>query len=287
MASNFRFEEISGGDLTIERNNLRRVRRFRSLDTLPATFSGDYFDQIAGYALSWVTANAATYQTPWGFLPYNSIQIHENHYALNYEITVDYAPFGETGQESGAGAYQISVDTSGGTVHVTSGKCIAIYPAANGPADLVGEPAAIGERGDTVEGVDLPIAEPKINVMFRHPTAFLTRNYVRAIGKLVGFPNSDTFLGYAAGEVVYLGGLLTETNTESSASYSFAISYNRTNFEVAGITITDKKGWDILDPIFKKDPKNGKPTTVVDYFKVVRPADREWKAYKSVFGWGA
>ena len=286
MASNFRFEEISGGDLTIERNNLRRVRRFRSLDTLPATFSGDYFDQIAGYALAWVTANAATYQTPWGFLPYNSIQIHENHYALNYEITVDYAPFGETGQESGAGAYQISVDTSGGTVHVTHGEVIASH-GANAPAGIAGKTHPIGKEGDTIHGVDIPIAEPKINVLFRHPVKFLSRNYVRAIGQLFGYPNSDTFLGYAPGEVMYLGGPLTETNTESSASYSFAISYNQVNFQVGDITISEKKGWDVLDPVFKDDVLDGKPIKEVDYYLTTRPAGRKWKAYKSVFGWGA
>jgi len=263
-----------------DRHTSRIVRQYRSIDTLPATFSGDYFDNMAAYALSWVSQYARTYASPVGTLFANAVQVHENHYALNYNISVEYGPV-----DRQAGAYQIQVDTSGGTVHVTHGEVIGAH-GANAPQGIVGETEPIGKDGDQIAGIDIPVSQPKINVSFRHPEGILNRDYIKAIGELVGFPNSDTFLGYAKGEVMYLGGPFTETDAEASASYSFAISYNRTNFDVGKITISKKYGWDILEPRFKDHILDDKPVKPVDYFLTIRPAARQWKAYVSAFGWG-
>ena len=269
-----RFEQITGGDITIEPPTA--TVRWRVSGTPTNMPAGDYFTYISSFALQSIPR---VYNHPLGLIYLQDIQIHENWYARHYDIT---APYGRNKKESGA--YQISVDQTGGTVHVTAGTRIAGYGEA---VDAVDNGGLIGVDGDEVHGTDVTVEETKINVQFRHPEAFLTRAYIRSIGRLVGFPNNDAFLGYDPGEAVYLGGQFTETDTESTAQYSFAISYNRTNFEVGGITITEKKGWDVISPCYKSDVDNDKRVRKLAYIEIVRPAGREWKNYGSAFGWGA
>lgn len=273
MADIFRFEQITGGDITTDPPTA--TLRYRATGAPASLPSGDYFSWIASYAL----ANTdPTYVHPRGLIFRQDLQIHENWYARHYDIVV---PYGR--QKKQAGAYQISVDQTGGTVHVTAGTRIAGYGPA---ADAVDNGGLIGVDGDNVNGTDIEVEDSKINVMFRHPQGVLTRAYVRAVGRLVGFPNSDSFLGYDPGEVKYLGGQFTETDTEATAQYSFAISYNRTNFSVGGITITEKKGWDVISPVYKDDVDGGNPVRRLAYIEIIRPAGREWTAYGPVFGWG-
>jgi len=274
----FQFKLVKGSDLTLSRDGLNIQRKFRATDKPPVTPTGDYFDFVASAAMSWIKQYAPTYQTPYGILFWNTIQVHENHYALNYEISVAYGPHNHQ-----AGAYQISVDQSGGTVHVTAGRRISGH---GDYANEVDNGGLIGVDGDEVHGTDIPVEQTKITVMFRHPGGILNRNYIRNTGELVGFPNNDPFLGYAAGEVLYLGGNFTETQTEASASYSLAISYNRTNFDVGGITISEKKGWDVISPTYEYDEHNDHGVRKLQYIEIIRPAGREWKDYKTVFGWG-
>lgn len=269
-----RFEKITGGDISMEPPTA--VVKYRLTGAPSPLPGGDYFDYVASYVLNNVPS---TYSHPRGTIFLQDIQIHENWYARHYDVVAPYTRF-----KKQSGAYQISVDQTGGSVHVTAGTRIAGYGEAG---NAVNNGGLIGVDGDEVLGCDIPVEETKINVMFRHPTAFLTRAYIRNTGRLVGFPNNDGFLGYDPGEVLYLGGQFTETDTESTAMYSFAISYNRTNFTIGGITITEKKGWDVISPAYKYAVDNGYGVRQLKYIEIIRPAGREWTNYASVFGWGA
>lgn len=242
----------------------------------------DAFDYVASYALANVPAE---YDSPLGTLKLEDIQITENYYAKRYEISAPYSPRGSIKRPPGA--YQITVDQTGGTVHVTAGRRIAGYgPAAN----AVNNGGLIGVEGGEVRGVDIPINATKITVLFRHPQGVLSGSYVRSVGALVGFPNDDSFLGYDPGEVLYKGGMFEQTDSEASATYHFDISPNMTNFTVGDINGVDKKGWDILCPHVIDDVfDNGIaqiPIKKIGYIEIVRPAGREWKNYSNTFGWG-
>ena len=177
--SYYRFEEVTGKDINISAENLRLTRRFRGIDKLPQSVGGDYFDFMAGAALSTIQAMYPTYSTPYGTLYWNEIQVHENHYALNYDITVSYTPY-----ERAAGAYQISVDTTGGTVTAREGKVIGKF-GADAPASINDCSPLIGVIGEEVSGIEIPVETTKIVVNFRHPQMYLNRSYIRATGKLV------------------------------------------------------------------------------------------------------
>lgn len=268
-----RFVQVTGSDMTMEPPSVTiQYKAWGAPSPLPF---GDFFDWIASYAIAVVPT---TYLHPLGLLYRQDIRITEDYYAKQYTISVPYGP-----NKKEAGAYSITVDQIGGTVHVIAGTRIAGFGDAENAVDNGG---LIGVDGDEVHGTDIPVEESKITICYRHPKTTLNAAYIKATGRLVGFPNSDGFLTYDPGEVLYLGGNFSESEAEATASYSFAISYNRTNFVVGGITVGEKKGWDVLSTTTIDDPTTDNPTKKVSYIEVVRPAGREWKNYRTVFGWG-
>ena len=265
----------TGSDLTLDRDNLVIVRKFDVIGTLPYSGGGDAFDYVSSQVMSLITGSYPTYGTPMGTLYWNSIQLHESVYAQKYEISVTYSPWNKQ-----SGTYQITVDQAVGNVHVTAGVRIAGY---NGTGTCPNN-GGVFFNGEEVTGCDVPVAEDRITVSYRHPQAYLNAAYIRAIGTLRGYPNSDVFLGYAAGEVRYMGGNFTQSDAEASASYSFEISPNVTNLVVAGCTVATKSGFDVLSPTYEKSAVSSLGVKLVQGIEVIRP--REHKAYRTKFGWG-
>jgi len=274
-------EPIVGSELTLDRENLTIVRKFRVKGTLPYSSEFDCFDVVSSLVMGLVQTTYPTYGTPMGTLYWNSIQLHESYYAQLYEVGVTYSPFNRQ-----TGTYLIRVEHAAGTAKATAGERIAGYPEA----DAVDNEGVIW-NGQEVVGVDVPFNQTRIVISYRHPGMFLNHIYLRAIGSLVGHPNNDTFLGYDPGEIAYAGGNATESECEASAEYSFEVSRNVEDLEVGGITITEKKGFDIISPVYKWDTAdddggNTKVIRPIDYIEIIRPRGREWMDYVSVFGWG-
>jgi len=276
----FTIRWTTGSEATLDRDNQTRTRKGEIVGTLPYTGGLDCFDYISNAVMSWVTASMPYYSTPFGTLYLNSIQLFEHYYAQHYTFSANYSPINKM-----TGTYQITVDQAVGNVHVTAGRRIAGYDGTGKCPDNGG----VFFDGTEITGTEIMVAEGRFSVSYRHPQAYLIGSYIRAIEALVGFPCADSFLGYAAGEVTYAGGNFTETDAEASASYSFVTSRNVTNLVVGGVTIASKAGFDVLSPTYEmKDWTAGDgtkhATKVVKGIEVIRP--REWKAYKSVFGWG-
>ncbi len=274
-------ELITGSDQTLDRASLTIVRKFRVRGKLPYTGGGDAFDVVASQVMGLIMTTFSTYGTPMGTLFWNSIQLHESNYALLYEISVTYSAF-----DSQSGTYVVRVEHAAGTAQATAGERQAGYPTA----DAVDNGGVIW-NGQEVVGVDVPFNQTRIVISYRHPQAFLDHAYLRAVGKLVGHPNNDTFLGYDPGEIAYTGGNATETQTEASAEYSFEVSRNEIDLVVGGITIAEKNGFDIVSPVYKWDTADDAGGTTkairpIDYIEIIRPRGREWEDYVDVFGWG-
>jgi len=261
----------------------RATVKYQVEGTVINTGGLDPFDFVAALAIATIPA---TFAHPLGTLNLQDIQIHENHAGRIYSIT---APYAQKKKESGA--YQITVDQSGSMINVKAGTRISshfdnaglVAPETND----VNNHGLIGVNGDEIEGVDIPVEETKLQVNFRHPQGILNKAYIKAVGRLVGYPNSVPFLGYDIGEVVYIGGQFVETDTEATATYSFAVSYNQTNLVIGGITVTEKHGWDVLSFSYFDKVETGNLTKKIKCIEVVRPAGREWKDYVATFGWGA
>jgi len=278
----FTIRWTTGSEATLDRDSQTRTRKGEIVGKLPYTGGMDCFDYISNAVMSWVTTNLPTYSTPFGLLYLNSIQLSEHYYAQHYTFSANYSPINKM-----TGTYQITVDQAVGNVHITAGRRIAGYDGTGKCPDNGG----VFFDGTEITGTEIPVAEDSITVSYRHPQAYLIASYIRSIGRLRGYPNSDTFLGYDPGEVMYMGGNFTQTDAEASASYSFKISPNATNLVIGGCTVVEKKGFDAISPTYEmKDWTAGDgtkhATKVVKGIEIIRPEGREWKAYKTTFGWG-
>jgi hypothetical protein len=155
-----------------------------------------------------------------------------------WDVTVPYLP-----QKVESGEWTWDFDTTGGTVHITQARQeVARYPAATAPDQL----GAIAVDGDEVKGVEIVIPAMKINVQYKHPLGVLTLAKAKFLANITGTVNSDSFLTFAPGEVLFLGARGSDgTESEASVSYSFAMSVNETGLTIGNIAGVAKKGWDV------------------------------------------
>ena len=68
-------EAIIGSDLTLDRDRLTIVRKFRVKGALPYS-GGDAFHAVASMVMGLVQTTYPLYATPMGTLFWNSIQLH-------------------------------------------------------------------------------------------------------------------------------------------------------------------------------------------------------------------
>ncbi len=161
------------------------------------------------------------------------------------------APYGK--QKKQAGSWSFSFDTTGGTTHVKASK---EHIASYGAGDLSNpHSGAIGVKADkTVEGVDIVIPALKFNVEFKHPAGIITTGFAKLLASVSGKTNSDTFLDFEPGELLFLGAAGSGgSEAETSINYQFIASANVTDLEVGGITISSKKGHEYVWLEFESD----------------------------------
>ena len=151
------------------------------------------------------------------------------------------------------GDSSFSFDTGGGTQHITQALAtIARYVASGTAGDHKG---AIGVTRENVEGVDIVV--PVYNFSETHYLANATvdavdpTNYKQGLFNLTGKVNNDTFKGFAAGEVLFLGASGSQRGEEDwEITFRFAASKNATGLTVGDITNSpdgiSKKGWEYM-----------------------------------------
>lgn len=143
------------------------------------------------------------------------------------------------------GESTFSFDTSGGTQNITQSlETIASYAAAGTAADFKG---AINATPDGVRGVDIVVPQYAFEESHVLANATVDTAYKAALYGLTGKVNSDTFRGFSAGEVLFLGARGSTRGTEDwQISYRFVASPNLTGISVGDITGIAKKGWEYL-----------------------------------------
>ena len=103
-----------------------------------------------------------------------------------------------------------------------------------------------------VNGIEFPPATPQTLTRTKIvDSALFTETYFRTLASKVAKYNDATFLGFDAGEVLFLGASGTRRSVDSSEpwsiTYKFGISLNETNLQVTPkITVPSKKGWDLV-----------------------------------------
>lgn len=278
----FTFEQWHGTQETIDRESSRKVLKYRGIGDLPSSLPGgfsDFSNYVGSIAMAFF--NGETIQSASGDTLYvNSIQISEERYAQVYMASVEFGPINRQ-----TGSYTLTYNGTGGTVHATAGTRVAGY----GPAgEIKNNGGLIKVVNGEAKGINIPSPQTRLTVSYRHPGAFLNAAYLKSITELTGHYNSTTFLTYDPGEVRFSGPDATETESEATAQYSFEISRNRENFDVGGITIVSKKGWEILSETEKPDvDADGNAVQVLQCIEVIKDVGGlDGKDFASIFGWG-
>lgn len=184
-------------------------------------------------------------------LPRRSVRVEPVALGIwNGEASYAPAPESEAPTPSDIGQTVISFDTGGGTQHITQNMLTRGVFVAQGvtPPALNG---AIGVTADSVEGTDIIAPSLQFTIAAKLPDSTVTDAYKRTLALVTGTVNADVFRGHQPGEVLFLGVAGGQMGVEGSGApwdltFRFAVSFNRDDFIVGGITITTKLGWDYL-----------------------------------------
>jgi hypothetical protein len=243
--------------------------------TLLYTAAGSSDDtHVRNYAQA---ATPAIVSHVYGTLYRQDIQVEwEGPFIAN--VTVPYAP-----KKRESGNWTFDYDTTGGTVNIKLAKAhVATYPTGGSPPDHQG---AIGVNGDNVDGVDIVIPALKLTVSFSHPTGVATIARAKMLARNTGKTNSDTFLTFEPGEVLFLGATGSDgSDAPATEKLQFACSENLSSHVIGGITVASKKGWDVAWVQFKDDVASGKPIRPPEFIHVERVYEQV--AMATLFGFG-
>lgn len=141
------------------------------------------------------------------------------------------------------GEWTWDFDTTGGTVHITQAKEeLRRYPTADAPD----QKGAIAVDGTEVKGVEIIVPAMKINVQFKHPLGVVTLAKAKFLSNMTGKTNSDTFLTFAPGEVLFLGARGADgSDAEATISYQFAMAANSTGLNIGDVAGVAKRAWEV------------------------------------------
>ena len=154
------------------------------------------------------------------------------------------------------GDSQYNFDTGGGTQHITHSKETIGSYVADGTAPDNKNAIGVTQNGSgppTVAGCDIVV--PVFNFSETHIIADddVDAAYKATLADLTGKTNDDTFKGFAAGEVLFLGASGTKRGTDDwEITFKFAAGRNAADLTVGSITGIAKKGWEYLWVLFEE-----------------------------------
>ena len=214
--------------------------------------------------------------TPYGILFRDDVRSRQSAYN-QWMIEVPYGT-----AKNATGEWTWDFDTTGGTVHITQAKEeIARYPVGTAPNQL----GAIAVDGDEVKGTEIIIPAMKINVQYSHPLGVVTLARAKFLSDMTGRTNTDTFLTFAPGEVLFLGARGSDgSQAEARVSYQFAMAANVTGQTIGGIAGVAKKAWEIAWIRYQDTITSDNPTRVAKYVYVDRVYDTVAMATALGFG---
>jgi hypothetical protein len=171
-------------------------------------------------------------------------------------------------------------------VHIRQAKEeLRRYPETTAP----NQNGAIAVDGDEVKGIEIVIPAMKINVQYRHPLGVITLAQAKFLADMTGKTNSDPFLTFAPGQVLFLGARGSDgTESEATVNYQFAMGANLTGQTIGSIAGVAKRAWEVAwiryhDTITEADSKDN-PTRVAKYVYIDRVYDEIEMATALGFG---
>jgi hypothetical protein len=159
--------------------------------------------------------------------------------AGNYDVFMNYRV--PTSGGSGPGD-SISFSTTGGSAHVFN----SLSSRARYPSTAPDHKGAINVTDSGVEGVDIDVARFDFSITRNYTFEEFSDAFVDTIRRLSNKVNNTTIFGALAGEIKFNGASGEKTASGGAITFNFSFQENKANFDVGGINVTLKKGWDLL-----------------------------------------
>lgn len=160
---------------------------------------------------------------------------------------------------------QMSFDCSGGTSHIVRSRKQRCWKTDPNPGGMIGWNGKTGQEAEFA-GVDVFSATMRETYTLKMKPSKLTTAYKRSIANLTGTVNSKAFMGWEAGEVLFLGASFSGAESgsdEITVTFNFAIQQNEAAVPISGTLTINKRGWEYLWTITKTvDDPNTKTTRV-------------------------
>lgn len=175
--------------------------------------------------------------------------------------------------------------TGGETIKIL-GSLETVSTSANAPdfQGLIG----YNPTDQSVEGVDIPVPSLEITITMKVPAGFLRLEKIDQLAELKGKVNSSPWMIWQIGEVRFDGAEFSEITSTATAeaeiSYIVSIQKTLKNFESAGLTITEKQGWDYLWLLTEDDVNGGLPIKRATHYYVERTMPRA--DFAAILGFG-
>jgi hypothetical protein len=142
----------------------------------------------------------------------------------------------------------VQFETGGGTQHITQNLSNSILTKAAGvTGDVPDFKGAIGVNGDQVEGCD--IYAPAFSFSETHILSddVVTNSFIIMLRDLTATTNTDSFRGFAAGEVLFIGASGSKRSaTDWEITFKFLVGKNRTDVVINGSAPFPKGAWEYL-----------------------------------------
>jgi hypothetical protein len=206
-------------------------------------------------------ASAGIVPGPNGFLYRQDINVTEQGAGV-WHGTVTYGPDPQESSTPG-GSISFNFDTTGGSFHITHSKgTVNKYPSSavsyNQAINVVKSGAEL-----QVEGAEIVIPALRLSYTIRNPQGVVNESYARGLAGITGCINSSAFRGFAAGEVLFLGGVGSDgTNAEAEVTLHFACEKNLQGLIVGSLTGIAKAGHDLMWVMWADSVSSGKPTKI-------------------------
>ena len=182
-----------------------------------------------------------------------------------FYVTLPYGPL----PRFPSNTFRLNFRTTGGTVHISASRAmVAKY------GTFAQDTVIIGQDGS---GADITVPAQMRSYTFNYESGIVTEAAMDYWEDLTGVVNSVGWHNRPAGEVLFLGAegdttALAESN--SSVTFHFAMSRNKTNQTIGLITGIVKDGHDLIDIHTKTKVLNSQDVQTEKYVYVQRVYER-------------
>lgn len=217
----------------------------------------------------------------------------------SWEAVADYVPEDskEAEQKPEPGMWKFSFSTTGARHTITTAPMVSRhwYTSADEAPDLKG---AINYDGQEVRGVEILVPSLRFDITAYYEPTDVTPAFMREISRKTARTNTDTWLGFEPGELLYGGGdgsgdipLTSGQRVQPiSVVHHFEASENRLDIPIGNIALGDpqaeinKKGHEYLWVRFKTGDDSGRVVKVPNHAYVHKPYEE--LNYADFFGFG-